>query len=597
MAGPTPSHDALCDASTRHHRTWSGDPGLAFGLRLSFPADQIMALAFCARHSRAQRDRSKRTSREDELRRRDFLKAAAATSIAAPSLAAPSLVLGAENRVMKFTPQADLSVLDPVWTTATVTRNHAFLVFDTLYGQDDSYRATPQMAEGATTENDGKLWKIVLRPGLKFHDGSAVLARDCVASIQRWGKRDPFGQKLMDAVDAITASNDKTFTIKLKTPFPLILNALGKLSSNVPFMMPERLAKTDPFQQIPEAIGSGPFKFVKEEWVPGNKAVFVRNTAYVPRAEPPSFAAGGKVVKVDRVEWLYIPDSATASAALNAGEADWYEQPPTDLVPVFAKNPDVVVATVDPLGNMGVLRFNQIHPPFDNLKLREAVLNLVDQKEYMEAVAGDPKTWKTCVAVFICGTPLATEAGAEALLHAPDFARAKALIAEAGYKGEEIVLLDATDQPIVHAQALVTNELLTKAGFKVRVDANDWGTLITRRASKEPDDKGGWDIFHTWTAAPDMLSPALNGPLRANGDKAWFGWPSDPKLEALISDWFQAPDPAASKDLATKIQVEAYTNEVPYVPTGLFQIPTAYRKNLSGIIIAPVVFLWNVEKK
>jgi peptide/nickel transport system substrate-binding protein len=503
----------------------------------------------------------------------------------------------AQEKTLRFIPQADLRSIDPIWTTAYITRNFGYMVFDTLFALDKDLKPQPQMVDHWTTSDDQLSWSFTLRDGLLWHDGQPVRAADCVASIQRWGKRDPFGQKLMDAVDAITADNDKTFTIKLKTPFPLMLNALGKLSSNVPFMMPERLAKTDPFQQIPEAIGSGPFKFVKEEWVPGNKVVFVKNTAYVPRAEPPSFAAGGKVVKVDRVEWLYIPDSATASATLNAGEADWYEQPPTDLVPVFAKNPDVVVAMVDPLGNMGVLRFNQIHPPFDNLKLREAVLNLVDQKEYMEAVAGDPKTWKPCVALFICGTPLATEAGADALLHAPDFARAKALIAEAGYKGEEIVLLDATDQPIVHAQALVTNELLTKAGLKVRVDANDWGTLITRRASKEPDDKGGWDIFHTWTSAPDMLSPALNGPLRANGDKAWFGWPTDPKLEALISDWFQAPDLTASKDLATKIQVEAYTNEVPYVPTGLFQIPTAYRKNLSGIIIAPVVFLWNVEKK
>jgi peptide/nickel transport system substrate-binding protein len=376
-----------------------------------------------------------------------------------------------------------------------------------------------------------------------------------------------------------------------------MLNALGKLSSNVPFMMPERLAKTDPFQQIPEAIGSGPFKFVKSEWEPGHKAVFVKNADYVPRKEPPSFAAGGKTVKVDRVEWLYIPDSATASAALNAGEADWYEQPSPDLVPVFAQNSDVVVTTVDPLGNMGVLRFNQLNPPFDNLKMRQAVLNLVDQKEYMAAVAGDPKYWKTCFALFICGTPLATEAGSDALQHAPDFAKAKQLIAEAGYKGEKIVVLDATDQPIVHAQALMTNELLTKAGLNVQVDANDWGTLITRRASKEPIDKGGWNIFHTWTSAPDMLSPALNGPLRANGAKAWFGWPDDPKLEELIDQWFKAPDLAGQKELASAIQVENYTNEVDYVPTGLFQIPTAYRKNVSGIIIAPVVFLWNVEKK
>jgi peptide/nickel transport system substrate-binding protein len=503
----------------------------------------------------------------------------------------------APQKTLRFIPQADLRSIDPIWTTAYITRNFGYMVFDTLFALDKDLKPQPQMVDRWTVSDDKLVYRFSLRDGLKWHDGQPVRAADCVASIERWGKRDPFGQKLMDAVASIAADDDKSFTITLKTPFPLILNALGKLSSNVPFMMPERLAKTDPFQQIPEAIGSGPFKFVKEEWVPGNKVVFVRNPDYVPRAEPPSFAAGGKVVKVDRVEWLYIPDAATASAALNAGEADWYEQPPADLLPVFAGNPDVVVRTVDPLGNMGVLRFNQLQPPFDNPKMREAVLNLVNQTEYMQAVAGNPQYWKTCFALFICGTPLATDAGAEELEHAPNLDRARALIAEAGYHGEPVVLLDATDQPIVHAQALVTNQVLTSAGINVRLDANDWGTLITRRASKEPIDKGGWNLFHTWTSAPDMLSPALNGPLRGNGDKAWFGWPTDATLEGLIDAWFKAPDLAAQKELAAQIQVEAYTHEIPYVPTGLFQIPTAYRKNLEGVIVAPVVFLWNVEKK
>ena len=330
--------------------------------------------------------------------------------------------------------------------------------------------------------------------------------------------------------------------------------------------------------------------------MPGNKAVFVKNPEYVPRKEPPSFASGGKVAKVDRIEWLYIPDPATASAALNSGEVDWYEQPPTDLLPVFATNPDIVVATVDPLGNHGILRFNHIQPPFNNLKLRQAVLNLVNQQDYMRAAAGDPKYWKTCAALFVCGGPLETNAGAGDLLKAPNLAKAKDLIAQSGYKGEKIVLLDATDQPIVHGQALVTLAALRQAGLNVELQASDWGTLITRRASKAPIDQGGWSIFHTWTAAPDLLSPALNGPLRANDGKAWFGWPDDPKLESLIGQWFKAPDLAGQKQLAADIQTEAYANDVPYVPTGQFVIPTAYRKNLHGIIIAPVVFFWNVAK-
>jgi len=526
-----------------------------------------------------------------------LLRAAAVAAALALALIPSAGRAEARSTTLRFIPQADLRSIDPIWTTAYVTRNFGYLVFDTLFSLDKNFKPQPQMVDRWTVSDDKLSYSFTLRAGLKWHDGQPVRAIDCVASIERWGKRDTLGQKLMEAVGEIRAVDDNTFTITLKSPFPLILDALGKLSSNVPFMMPERLAKTDAYQQIPEAVGSGPFKFVKEEWQPGNRAVFVKNPDYVPREEAPSFAAGGKVAKVDRVEWLYIPDTGTAAAALNAGEADWYEQPPADLVPVFAANKDVVVTTVDPLGNHGILRFNHVLPPFNNLKLREAVLNLVDQKDYMRAAAGDPKYWKTCAALFVCGAPLETNAGADALLEGPNLAKAKQLIEEAGYKAERIVLMSATDQPIVHGQALVTLEALRKAGFNVDFQANDWGTLITRRASKEPLDKGGWSIFHTWAAAPDLFSPAVNIPLRGNGDKAWFGWPTDDKIESLIDTWFKAPDLAAQKKLAADIQVEAYGNDVPYIPTGQFVIPTAYRKNLDGIIIAPVVFLWNVEKK
>src|SRR6266446_6939944 len=523
------------------------------------------------------------------------------TAIAAAALAlsfapAPAWAQSA-SKTLRFIPQADLRSIDPIWTTAYVTRNFGYLVFDTLFSLDKDFKPQPQMVDRWTVSDNRLVYSFVLRDGLRWHDGQPVRAADCVASLERWGKRDPLGQKLIEAIGEIRAVDDKTFTISLKYPFPLILDALGKPSSYVPFMMPERLAKTDAYQQNSEAIGSGPFKFVKEEWVPGNKVVFIKNTDYLPREEAPSFAAGGKVAKVDRVEWLYIPDTTTAAAALNAGEADWYEQPPADLVPVFAANKDIVVTTVDPLGNHGTLRFNHIQPPFNNLTLREAVLNLVDQKDYMAAAAGDPKYWRTCAALFGCGTPFETNAGADVLLKGPNPTKAKELIQAAGYRGEKIVLLSATDQPIVHGQALVTLEALRKAELNVEFQANDWGTLITRRTSKEPIDKGGWSIFHTWFSAPDFFSPAVNNLVRAGGDKAWFGWPTDDKIEAMVDAWFKAPDLAAQKRLVADIQVEAYANNVPYVPTGQFVVPTAYRKNLEGIIIAPVVFLWNVEKR
>src|SRR5215468_230213 len=277
------------------------------------------------------------------------------TTVAATALAL-SLVPSAGHadagaKTLRFIPQADLRSIDPIWTTAYVTRNFGYLVFDTLFSLDKDFKPQPQMVDRWTASDDKLTYRFTLRDGLKWHDGQPVRAADCVASIERWGKRDTLGQKLMEAVGEIQAEDDTTFAIKLKAPFPLLLSALGKLSSNVPFMMPERIAKTDAFQQIPEAIGSGPFKFVKEEWVPGSKAVFVKNADYVPRKEPPSLAAGGKVAKIDRVEWLYIPDVATAAAALNAGEADWYENPPADILPTFTANKDVTVKVVDPLGN------------------------------------------------------------------------------------------------------------------------------------------------------------------------------------------------------------------------------------------------------
>jgi peptide/nickel transport system substrate-binding protein len=524
--------------------------------------------------------------------RRAFLGILLLALIAVPGTATAQ----SGGKTIRFIAQADLRSLDPIWTTAYITRNHGYMVYDTLFAMDKDLKPQPQMVDTWKISDDKLSYSFALRDGLKWHDGLPVTSADCIASIARWGKRDPLGQKFIEAVDKMTVVDEKTFSIALKTPFPLTLEALGKLSNNTPFMMPERLAKTDAFTQVTDATGSGPFKFVKEEWVPGNKAVYVKNADYVPRKEPPSFAAGGKVVKVDRVEWLYIPDAATAAAALSAGEADWYEQPPVDLLPILAKSKDIVVANVDPLGSQGILRFNFLQPPFNNVKMRQAVMALVDQKDYMRAVAGDEKYWQVCASMFICGTPMASDAGGEQLLKGTDLAKAKQLIQEAGYKGEKIVLMSATDQSIVNNQALVTAELLRKAGLNVELQANDWGTLITRRAGKEPVEKGGWSIFHTWVVAPDMLTPALNNPMRTNGDGAWFGWPKDEKVESLRDEWFKAPDLASQKRLAAEVQKAAY-DYVSYVPTGQFLIPTAYRKNIEGIIVAPVAFLWNVEKK
>ncbi len=519
---------------------------------------------------------------------------------AAAALTAAALLPGAASaqaqKVLKFIPQADLRILDPIATTAYITRNHGYMVYDTLFAMDEKFQVKPQMVDKWEVSKDALTYTFTLRDGLKFHDGPPVRSADCIASIDRWSKRDALGQKLAEATEAWTAVNDKTFRLKLKKPFPLTLEALAKPSSNVPFIMPERIARTDPFKNIDDATGSGPFKFVKAEWVPGNKVVYVKNTDYVPRKEAPSWASGGKVVKVDRVEWIYIPDSATAAAALNAGEADIWEQLPPDLIPLLSKNKNVTVKNIDPLGSMGLLRFNFLHPPFNNEKMRQALLYMVTQQDYVIGIAGDAKNGHPCYSYFTCGTPLASEVSADPLKGKRDLEKAKQLVKESGYKGEKIVIIDATDQPIVHSQSLLTLDMLKKIGLNAEIQAGDWGTLITRRAVKETVDKGGWSIFHTWLVGPDMVNPAVNFPIRGTGDKAWFGWPTDPKLEELREAWFNATDAASSKKAATAVQQRAF-EFVPFIPTGQFILPTAYRSNITGLIIAPINLLWNVEKK
>ncbi|MEE8554335.1 MAG: ABC transporter substrate-binding protein, partial [bacterium] len=371
--------------------------------------------------------------------------------------------------------------------------------------------------------------------------------------------------------------------------------SIGKISSNTPFMMPERLAKTDAFTQVTEIVGSGPFRFVKDEYDPGAKVVYVKNNDYKPRGEPPSMAAGGKVAKVDRVEWIYIPDPATAMAALTSGEVDYYERPPVDLVPQMAKDPNIIVEVVDPLGTQGWLRPNHLHPPFNHPKARQALLWMVDQETYLRAIVGPEKYWRTCAAYFMCGAPLESEVGSEPLMN-QDLDKARQLMKEAGYKGETIVLMDPTDIPILHGASLVTAQLLRKIGVKVEVQAMDWSTLTSRRAEKKPVSEGGWNIFHTWTTGADAASPVANiGVSGGCTEKAWFGWPCDKKLEDLRDQWARATDPAIQKRLGDELQIRSF-EVVPYVNYGQWFGPTAYRNNLKGVIISPVPFFWNISK-
>jgi peptide/nickel transport system substrate-binding protein len=502
---------------------------------------------------------------------------------------------GEEGSVLRFIPQADLRMLDPIYTTAYITRNHGFMIYDTLFGTDAHFQPQPQMVDHGEVSADHLVYIFTLRDKLKFSDGSPVRAADCVASLYRWMEKDGTGQMLARALDRISAVDDHVFRITLKQPFPLLLSALGKTASNVPFIMPERIAKTPANEPITDLTGSGPFIFVKDAFEPGHKAVYVKNPYYVPRAEPPSWTAGGKVVKVDRVEWIYIPDQATALSALITGEVDWWQQVPTDAVPLLEKTPGVTVIELEPLRFMGNMALNHLQPPFDNLKLRQALLRGTDQAAFMAAVGGDARFAAPCYSVYGCGVPMSTEAGTEALMPPREIDTARRLVAESGYKGETAVVLDATDYGAAHIFALVTADLLRRLGVTVDLQAMDWGTVLSRRTKKEPVEKGGWSVFFGSMAGTDALDPVGNFQLRADGDKAWFGWSDDPKMVRLRNDWVFAEDDATRRRLAAELQEEAY-RYVSYIPLGQFAIPTAYR-NLSGVLPAPVVAMWNVEKR
>ena len=525
------------------------------------------------------------------MRRRDLLAGVAA------SLAMPSIASAQSARLLRFIPQADLSTLDPHWNTAYVTRNHGFMVFDTLYGLNGAYQVSGQMVAGHVVENDGKRWKLTLRDGMKWHDGERVLARDCVASIRRWGAKDTFGQALLGATDELSAPDDRTIVFNLKRPFPLLANSLAKAGVYMPAMMPERLAKTDPNTQVTEMVGSGPFRFKADERVPGARAVWERFADYVPVASgTPDGTAGPKVAYLDRIEWHTTPDPATAAAALQAGETDWWEYASADLLPLLRKNAAIKVAVQDPAGQMALLRMNHLQPPFNNPAIRRVVLDAVVQSDFLTAMMGDDRTlWHDGAGVFTPGTPLANDAGMSVLTAPRDWDKLKRDLKAAGYNGETCALIVATDFPNLKALADVGADMLRKIGMNVDYQAMDWGSVLTRRARRDPVAQGGWSMFFTFSAGTDMMTPAAHLMLRGSGANAWFGWPDDPKLEQLRDAWFAAPDLAAQQSIARELQLRAF-DTVPFIPLGQYFQPTAYRSTLSGILNGFAVF-WNVKKQ
>ena len=527
------------------------------------------------------------------MRLRNFLAAgSAALLLASPAASVPGW---AQTKTIKAVMHSDLKVLDPIWTTANIVRNHGYMVWDTLFAMDEKLVARPQMVDTFSLSPDKLTYTFTLRDGLKWHDGKPVTSEDCIASLKRWGARDTLGLKLLSFVASFEPVDDKTFRIVLKEPYGLVIDSLAKPGGSTPLMMPKRIAETDPAKQISEFVGSGPFIFKADEWKPGEKTVYVKNPDYKPRAEPASGLAGGKVAKVDRVEWVSIPDTQTAINALQQGEIDMIEQPSHDLLPVLEKDKNVEIVIPDQLGSTYILRFNWKQPPFNDVRYRRAAMIALNQKDFLQAVIGDPRYYKVCKAMFGCGTPLENAAGTDGILESR-FDESKKVLKEAGYDGTAIVLLQSTDLAVLTNLAPVAKTLLERGGFKVDMQSMDWQTLVARRAKKVPVAEGGWNIAMTAAAAVLLIDPVNNHYAEASGDRAQFGWPLDEEIEKLRVAFVGEGDAKKQLQIAEQVQKRILEQGVT-VPLGQFLQPMARRKGVTGNIESPITVFWNVEKK
>lgn len=499
----------------------------------------------------------------------------------------------APRAVLRFVPSSNLATLDPVFSGAYVSLCHGYAVFDTLFGADAAQQVQPQMAEGMTVSDDGRSWTIRLREGLRFHDGEPVRAADCVASLARWSVQQASGRIVAGFLDTWTAKDDRTVVVALKRPMPSLAIVMAT-AVFPPFIMPERLAKSDISKPVAEMVGSGPFRFKADEYVSGSFAAYERFDGYNPRAEAPVWTAGGKLAKVPRIEWRIIPDAATAAAALQRGEVDWLDHPIADLVPVLRTAKDVVLGSLDPGGWTGFLRFNQLQPPFNKEGVRRAVMAALDQEDFLRVATADtPALYTVCKSVFPCGAASGDQPGRAAMPGNPEMA--KAMLRQAGYGGEKVVLLGATDIPPVGDFAQVIADTMTRIGMNVELVSTDWGTVTQRRAKKSPVAEGGWSAFVSNINAPAIANPAVNFLIRGQGQAGYAGWYENAEMEVLARDWLEATTEAARADLASRIQALAFRT-VPYVPLGQYVQPTAYRSSVSGILQGPAMLPWNVSK-
>ena len=525
-----------------------------------------------------------------KIKRRGLIAGAAAMGMAKSAVAQKR-----DPKELRFITAVGLTVLDPIWTASLVTINHAYGVYDSLYGVAQDLSPRPQMAAGHTVSEDELTWQFKLRDGLWFHDGTPVLARDAVASMKRWWRRDAFGQLLADATETLDAPDDKTIRLKLKRKFPHVLVGLSRVGALTCFIMPERMALTDPYMQVKENIGSGPYRFLADEFIAGSRSSYAKFDRYVPRQEKAERTAGGKIAHFERVTWYTMPDSATAVAAMQTGEMDWLEQVPNDLMGLVAKSRGLTLQPKDPYNWYGIARFNHLQAPFNNVKLRRAVLAAVHQDDYMRAGFGDDQaTWRECRAMMPCGIADVTELGKDAM-PALSEAAARAAVAASGYNGERTVVMAPMDYPQLGAFGQVTADLLKRIGMNVDFQPMDWGTMIQRSANREAVEKGGWSLYHTSGSMPSMLNPALNMYIRGQGAKGWTGWYENAEIEAASLEWLASPEGVSQRPLFDRMQRVLF-NDPPFLPLGQYGVYAARRNDITGILDGSGSYPWNVRR-
>lgn len=509
-----------------------------------------------------------------------------------------TLPFAAMGETVRFASSENLKGLDPIFTTSATTISHGYLVYDTLFAVNSKFEPQPQMVDKWTATNDGMKYTFTIRKGMKWHDGSPVEASDIVASLKRWGMISGEAKAMISRLSSITVKDNLTFEMVFSEKFgPVLLTMANPVIPG--FMMRAEEAATPPDKQVENIIGSGPFRFLKDEWQPGSKIVYEKFSDYIPRSEPADGYAGGKVAKVDRVEWNIIPDKNTSVQALIAGEIDAIENVPADLAPMLRSHDDITVKVTNPLGVLGHLRVNTLHAPFDKPEGRQALLYLIDQDAYNTASVGnDPDLKKTCYAIFGCGSLFETDVGA-APFKKVDPKKAMALLKSAGYDGRNIVILDPTDWDEGHNYALILGQSLREAGANVDVQAMDWSTLSERRTSKlAPSDNSHWDVFPTTWPTITMSNPISNIPLASSCEddtSTWYGWPCDEEIERLRAAFIQAGNVEEQKQITRDLQ-KRYYEYVPYVNAGQFVTINAWRKDLKDVIPFMQLVFWNIEK-